>query len=191
MTEVSTKSTASGRALTTIDVKILKSPEEGGTKKEYEEFLNKIEDHVSINWDFGKDIAYVVKHTDKPMIDEPKDLTEAEEKIKWKQRLWNQEVDRYGSRMNVLEDNMGAMFSTIEMHLSKIMKAKVKAKEGYTLSHNTKNVVWLLKTLDDIILPHGHYKRVPLGLQTLLFPIAFYINKICPLKIHFQDTVSQ
>mgnify|MGYP001206283153 FL=1 len=69
MTEVSTKSTASGRALSTIDVKILKSPEEEGTKKEYEEFLNKIEDHVSINWDFGKDIAYVVKHTNKPMID--------------------------------------------------------------------------------------------------------------------------
>ena len=59
-------SSVGGRAVSAVDLKKLKSPEEAVTKKEYEDFLNKIEIHVSINWEFGQDIAYIIKHTVKP-----------------------------------------------------------------------------------------------------------------------------
>ena len=99
-----------GRAVSTVYLKSLHSPEEGGTKKEYEDFLNKIESHVSINWEFGQDMAYMIKHTIKPVFEEPNDLTDEEEKVKWKLRLWNQNVDRYGKRLTTMEDNMGEIF---------------------------------------------------------------------------------
>ena len=67
-------------------------------KKEYEEFLDRIQNHVIINWGFGSDIGTVIKTMDDPEIEEPQDLTDEQEKVKWRVRLWNQSVDRYGEQ---------------------------------------------------------------------------------------------
>jgi len=45
---------AAARTQVVHDLKELKSPEEGGTKKEYETFLETIQNHITITWDFGK-----------------------------------------------------------------------------------------------------------------------------------------
>jgi hypothetical protein len=140
------------RTATTLNLKTLKTPAEGGTKKEYEDFLDTIQTHVSINWDFGQDIAYVIKNNAIPTFDEPQDLSASEEKQKWKVRLWNQKVDRYGQQISMLEDNMGALFSLLSDSVSKIMRAKVKSKQGYTNAEKRKDAVWLLKAMEDIIL---------------------------------------
>ena len=140
------------RTATTLNLKTLKTPAEGGTKKEYEDFLDTIQTHVSINWDFGQDIAYVIKNNQVPTFNEPQDLSASEEKQKWKVRLWNQKVDRYGQQISMLEDNMGALFSLLDDSVSKIMRAKVKSKQGYTNAENKKDAVWLLKAMEDIIL---------------------------------------
>ena len=144
--------TAGARSNGSIVLKTLKSPEEGGTKKEYEDFLEKIDSHVSINWEFGQDIAYVIKNSKLPVFVEPKDLTATEETTKWKVRLWNQKVDRYGLQNSTLEDNMGALHSLMHDGLSKIMKAKVRAKTGYNKAQEEKDALWLLKTIEDITL---------------------------------------
>ena len=70
------------RAAVVRNLKILKSPEEGGTKKEFDDFLEKIQNHLTISWDFGKDIGYVVKHMKDPKIEEPTDMTSDQEKDK-------------------------------------------------------------------------------------------------------------
>ena len=49
------------RSATALILKTLKTPAKGGTKKEYEDFLEKIQTHVLINWEFGQDVAYVIK----------------------------------------------------------------------------------------------------------------------------------
>ena len=87
----------------------MKGPEEGGTKKEYEEFLEKFQNHVTIICDFGKDIVHLLKHMEDPKIPDPTDMTAFEEEVKWKVRLWSQEVDRYGDRRAVLEENKGEL----------------------------------------------------------------------------------
>ena len=140
------------RTATTLNLKTLKTPAEGGTKKEYEDFLETIQTHVSINWDFGQDIAYVIKHNNIPTFTEPQDLSVSEEKQKWKVRLWNQKVDRYGQQISMLDDNMGALFSLLDDSVSKIMRAKIKSKQGYTNAESKKDAVWLLKAMEDIIL---------------------------------------
>ena len=68
------------RTATTLNLKTLKTPAEGGTKSEYEEFLDKIQTHVSINWEFGQDVAYVMKNNALPSFKEPEDLDETEGK---------------------------------------------------------------------------------------------------------------
>ena len=55
---------------------------EGGTKKEYEEFLEKFQNHVTISWDFGKDIGHLLKHMEDPKIPESIDMTVAKEAVK-------------------------------------------------------------------------------------------------------------
>ena len=114
-----------GRTATILNLKTLKSPEEGGTKKEYEDFLERVGNHASIAWDFGDDIAYVIKNTTKPSIPEPVDLTSEEAKKQWQVRVWNQKVDRYALRLDALDENMSAMYSLIKENISKLMKAKI------------------------------------------------------------------
>ena len=103
----------------------LKSREEGGTKKEYEDFLEKLDNHVSVNWDFGSDVVYVIKNNEEPKFKELVDLSEENEKVKWKVMLWEQQVNRYGHRVTTLVHNLEALYSLIFEKLTKIMKAKV------------------------------------------------------------------
>jgi hypothetical protein len=144
--------TAGTRAMGSIVLKTLKSPEEGGTKKEYEDFLEKIDSHVSINWEFGQDVAYTIRNTKLPTFKEPKDLSDNDKSVQWKVRLWNQTVDRYGMQIATLEDNMGALFALLLENLSKLMKSKVRAKKGYTKADKDKDTLWLLKVVEDITL---------------------------------------
>ena len=144
--------TAGTRAQGLIVLKTLKSPEEGGTKKEYEDFLEKIDSHVSINWEFGQDIAHAIRNNEVPTFKEPTDLNDADKQSQWKVRLWNQTVDRYGRQLATLDDNMGALFSLLHDNLSKLMKSKVKAKKGYAKAEEDKDTIWLLKILEDVSL---------------------------------------
>ena len=151
-TDANTAVTVGARTATTLDLKTLKTPSEGGTKQEYQDFLDKIQTHVSINWEFGQDVAYVLKNNELPIFKEPEDLEANDEKKKWKVRLWNQKVDRYGQQVATLDDNLGALFSLIDDSISKIMRAKVKSKQGYAAADENKNTIWLLKTVEDIVL---------------------------------------
>ena len=140
------------RAAVIANLKTLTAPEEGGTKKEYEDFLEKIRNHVTIGWDFGKDVDHLLKHMTDPTIDEPKDMTVDEEKVKWKKRLWDQEVDRYGTRCAALEENKGALYAVIMDGVSKIVRSKLRSKTGYSKADEKNNVKWLLETLEDIMV---------------------------------------
>ena len=71
---------ATSRSATVANLKTLKSPEEGGTKKEYEDFLERIGNHATITWDFGEDITYILENNEKPTFPEPTDLTDDEKK---------------------------------------------------------------------------------------------------------------
>ena len=57
-----------------------KSPEECGVKKEYDDFMEKMENHVAIKWPQGSEIMYFVKNGENPDMDPPADLTEVEQK---------------------------------------------------------------------------------------------------------------
>lgn len=74
--------TVGARAAVVQNLKILKAPEEGRTKREYNEFLEKIQSHITISWESGKDIAYVIKHNRDPKIMEPSDIMVEDEKVK-------------------------------------------------------------------------------------------------------------
>ena len=67
-----------------------------------------------------------------PNIPEPTDKMVAEEELKWKVRLWIQEVDRYGDRRAALEENKGALYAVLMDGVSKITESKLKSKTGYT-----------------------------------------------------------
>ena len=52
--------------------------------------MEKVQNHVTISWDFGKDIGHLLKHMEDPKIPDLTDMMVAEEAVKWKVRLWIQ-----------------------------------------------------------------------------------------------------
>ena len=53
-------------------------------------------------------------------------------------------MGRYGIQIYRLNDNMAALFSILNGNISKILRAKVKSKQGYIEGETKKNTVWLL-----------------------------------------------
>ena len=154
-TESTTQGTtgiAGARAAEVKNLRVLKAPEEGGTKKDYEDFLEKIQNHVLIAWEFGKDVGYVVKNGEMPDIKQPTDLSEEDVKVAWKTCIWNHCVDRYALQMDTLTLNLGALYTLLMGQVSKIVRAKVKSKKGYTLADESNNAIWLLGVLEDIMI---------------------------------------
>ena len=151
-TNVSTSGTAGSRATEVKGLKILKSPEEGGTKQEYQEFLDKIENHVTMAWEEGGDIGQVVSSGELPDIDEPEDITDEEEKSKLKQRMWILSVDAFVAKETALKSNVKALYALITDNISKITKSKIQSKAGYTKANKANDAIWLLETIEDIMI---------------------------------------
>jgi hypothetical protein len=152
MTESKEDTSTGARTANVRGLKILTSPDEGGTKKDYEDFLEKIHNHVMIGWSWGKDIAHIVKTSSDPVIEEPSDLDPNDESKKWKVRLWEQAVDRYGSRMSMLDGNKEALYALIIGSLSPIIKSKLRSKQGYSKAEEDSDPLWLLTQLEDIMV---------------------------------------
>jgi len=112
-------------------LKTLKCPEEGGTKKEYVDFMEKIVNHVIITWGHGKDIAYVIKNSKLPTFVEPVELTDITAKAKLIVMRWDMEVSRHFAREDALKENSSALFSLVTESVSKITKSKLKSKTGF------------------------------------------------------------
>ena len=128
----STPTAVGARAATVENLKILNSPQEGGSKKEYEDFLDKIRTHVTIRWEHGKDIGELVKDGKEPDIGEPDDITMDDSKSFLKMRRWQFLVDRYSLRLVALEENKTSLFALVMDAVSKITKAKLKSKIGFS-----------------------------------------------------------
>ena len=60
--------------------------------------MEKFQNHVTLNWYFGKYIGHLFNHMEDPTIPDPTDMAVSEEAVKWKVRLWIQKVDRYRNR---------------------------------------------------------------------------------------------
>ena len=50
-------------------------------KKEYEVFLDNIQNHVTISWVSGNDIGYVISNLKNPYMKEPTNMTNEENKL--------------------------------------------------------------------------------------------------------------
>ena len=69
------------RATEVKNLKILKSPEEGGTKKKFEDVVEKIANYVAISWKKGKDISYLLTKMEELTFEIPKALSEEEKNL--------------------------------------------------------------------------------------------------------------
>ena len=128
---LTTIASVSGRTADVPNLQALKSPEEGGNKKEYEEFIEKVGSFVTITWTGGQDVGYILKNGEMPQIDPPADLSSDEAKSALKKRQWDRKADVYADRLINLENNKTALFALLYQNVTKIMRAKLKSKKGY------------------------------------------------------------
>ena len=165
MSGVAQSVTPSGARIATVQgLTILKSPEEGGTKKQYDDYLDKLQNHLMIGWAGGRDISQVVKNQE-PDIPEPVDLTEKEKTSDWKKVAWTRKVEKYGERVDLLDENKGALYSLLMDNITTITRGKVKSKEGYQSADDAKNPTWLLSTLEDIMVNFEEIQKKTIALD--------------------------
>ena len=153
------------RAAVVKNLKVLKTPEEGGTKKDYKDFLDKIHNHVVVQWNFRADIGHVLKKQEDPTTEEPVDLTDKEEESKLKVRLWNAKVDHYAARTMALEENKKALYALMIDAVSKIMKGRLCGKAGHQSAEDKSKVEWLLNALDEVMVRFEEIKPKILSLD--------------------------
>ena len=77
---------------------------------------------------------------------------EEEEKIKYKVRVWNQTVYRYGMQKQTLEDSLSALLFILHENMSKVMKANTKAKKCFIKAEKENDTIWLLTRMEDMIV---------------------------------------
>jgi len=157
--------TSGGRTSNVDGLKELKCPDEGETKKEYETFLDKMENFVTIQWPNGSDVGYIVQNGKEFQVPEPESQTEEEKKVDWKQRLGSQKMDRYGIRMENMEMNKIALYALIMNNISKIVKSKLRSKSGYEVANGSNDPLWLFATLEDIMLNFEEVKPKVLAID--------------------------
>ncbi len=140
------------RTATVEDLKTLKTPEEGGNKKDFEDFIEKIYHHVMIQWPYGGDTAHVIRNIEDPNIKIPEELSDEDKKSGLKERIWNAKVDQYAGRILQLEENKNVLYALITDSIAKVMKEKLRAKKGYSNASESNDLIWLLEAMQDIMI---------------------------------------
>ena len=99
------------------------------------------------------DIAQVIKLGGQKLnIPEPKDLDAKDKNVKWKVRVWEKRVDNYAERLDILEKNVKALYSLILANVSTSTRAKIVSTKGFGKADDKKDAMWLLGTIEDIML---------------------------------------
>ena len=143
--------TEMGRSDEISGLQKLRSPEEGGVKKEYDDFMEKIENHVAIKWPQGSDIAYFVKNGEDPDMDPPKDLTEDEQKQMLKMRKWEIQAAIFFQRESILCENKKALYTVIYSNLTSTTKSRVEQNKSFPEKHRASDLLWIMSVIDDIM----------------------------------------
>ena len=158
-------SPATARISTVKGLALLKSPQEGGTKKEYDDFLEKIENHLLVAWVGGPDIGEMLRNNVELKLPPPASLTDDQKKDDFHLLVWQTRVKKYVERTDILEQNKTALYSLIMANVSTITRGKVKAKDGYPTAAAKTDPLWLLNTLEDIMVNFEDEKKEVLALD--------------------------
>ena len=133
-------------------LKILKAPAEGGTRKNYEDFIKNIRSHIMISWDGGSDLGYLMENMKEPELELPDELSESEKKSMLKVRLWELKVVKYSNREDLLREGKKSLFALVMDGVSKIIRSKLLGMSKFKKSETAGDVVWLLESLEDIMM---------------------------------------
>ena len=74
------------------------------SRKDYEDFINKIRSHVVISCEDRSDPSYLMKHAKEPHLELPNELSESESNFKMKFRLWELEMMKYSNREDLIKE---------------------------------------------------------------------------------------
>ena len=83
-------------------LKALKCPEEGGGKKEYDDFMDKIVDHTNVTWTCGDDLATIIRGKGDPTIEPPEKLDKTIVLEDWEKAEREAAVQFYGQRVMIV-----------------------------------------------------------------------------------------
>jgi hypothetical protein len=140
------------RTMAVADLVKLKSPEEMGTKLQFDKFKGVLASHAVVTWYQGADVGYVLKQQKKPDMNPPTALTEDEEKDRDLVDDYRSDRKDHRARVKAFEANLKAMYTLVMANVSDLTKSKVKACVGYTKASEKMDLLWLMGNLNDIMV---------------------------------------
>ena len=107
---------------------------------------------------------------EEPQFEIPKDLSEDGKKSSFKLAMWNKDVDKYSERLDIFQDNKAAIFALIVGAVSKMTRSKLRSKESFSRKKSDEDVIWLLESLDDIMVNFDKVKSSELAIDDQMEP---------------------
>ena len=95
-------------------------------------------------------------------------MSDSDSKSKLRTALWNIKVQNYAMKVDLLNENKGSLFSLMINNVSKITKEKLRSKADFTAKEEQGDVIWLMNSLDDIIVKFEQIKPNTLSLDDQL-----------------------
>lgn len=131
-----------------LDGHAFQHPDEHPPNTQYQDTCKSIIKYVTLEYDHGTDIAYLVENLEDASLDEPIDLESGATATQTK--IWEYDVKLYCERRHNYRENKRKLFTTIWAHCSPTLKTELKTYndwESLRLSHNPIELLHRLKSI--------------------------------------------
>lgn len=134
-------------------LKMLKCPEEGGTKKDWDDFVETTARDTSVSWASGDALTSILLGQEVESMDPPVDLTAEEKKKLNKYEIQVVEADEkeYVERLRMFRKEKKALYSVLMANVSPLMRQKLEGTVGWDVAKAAKDVVWLIEAMGDVM----------------------------------------
>jgi len=102
-----------GRSNDVPGLSVLKSPDEQGTKDQFDSFVDKIVAHVSVSWPGGSELTSVLKDRSEEVFPRPNPILETEEKDFFKKTKYENEVKLFFANESRYAENKKALLRSL------------------------------------------------------------------------------
>lgn len=106
---------------------------------------------IRAEWTEGHDVSKILETYEDVTLTPPAELTAEQESSKLQVALWNERVKRHVNQEEGLERSKKRLYSTVWKLLSQTMKNKLAGKTGFAEKDDRGDVVWLVKTIRELV----------------------------------------
>jgi AAA ATPase containing von Willebrand factor type A (vWA) domain len=153
---------------------IIKAASEGGDKRMLDVIFERLAHTIRAEWTEGQLVADVLETLEDVIVPIPADLTDEEKRNDTRVAIWKEKVKRHVAKEEAVESAKRKLYSTLWKLLSDTMKSKVSGTKGFSQRSKSLDVMWLLKTIRELVTSFDSAMPETLSISKALENILTY-----------------